>query len=88
MIRNSQKAGGGAPLDQPLGEDHAVHDLRRELGRAAERVADYRERLPDARVAPVAGRGEVRSTFDSELPSAPAPLAQVIDQLVTGATPV
>ena len=87
MIRNNQKTGGAAPPDQPLGERHAVDDLRRELGRAAQCVADYRERLPDARVAPVAGRGEVRSTFDSELPSAPAPLADVFDELVAGVTP-
>ena len=37
---------GAAPPDQPLGEHHAVDDLRRELSRAAERVADYRESLP------------------------------------------
>lgn len=87
MIRNSQRTGGAAPPDQPMGEDHAVDDLRRELIRAAQRVADYRERLPGAHVAPIAGRAEVRSTFDGELPGAPTPLAQVIDELVAGATP-
>jgi glutamate/tyrosine decarboxylase-like PLP-dependent enzyme len=64
-----------------------VDDLRSELSRAARRVADYRERLPGARVAPIACRAEVRRTFDSELPGAPAPLAQVVDELVAGATP-
>ena len=87
MIRNSQNSGGAAPPDQPLGEHHAVDDLRRELSRAAERVADYRERLPGARVAPLAGRAEVRRTFDRELPGAPTPLVQVVDELVAGATP-
>src|SRR5262245_42881141 len=87
MVRNSQKPGGAASPDQPLGEQHAVDNLRRELSRAAQRVADYREQLPGARVAPVAGRAEVRRTFDSELPGAPAPLAQVVDELVAGATP-
>ena len=72
MVRNSQKPGGAASPDQPLGEQHAVDNLRRELSRAAQRVADYREQLPGARVAPVAGRAEVRRTFDSELPGAPA----------------
>ena len=87
MIRNSQKTGGAAPPDQPLGEHRAVDDLRRELSRAAQLVADYRERLLGARVAPVAGRAEVRRTFDSELPGAPAPLAQVVDELVAAGTP-
>lgn len=87
-VRNSQKTGGAFPPDQPLGEHRAVDDLRRELSRAAQRVADYRERLPGARVAPVAGSAEVRRAFDGELPGAPAPLAQVVDELVAGATPV
>src|SRR5262245_41568085 len=87
MIRNSQKTGEAVPPDQPLGEHRAVNDLRLELSRAAQLVADYRERLSGARVAPVAGRAEVRRMFDGELPDAPTPLAQVVDELVAAATP-
>ena len=87
MIRNSHKADGAAPPGQPSGEHHAVDDLRRELSRAAQLIADYRERLPAARVTPVAGRAEVRRTFGGELPGAPTPLAQVVNELVAAATP-
>jgi glutamate/tyrosine decarboxylase-like PLP-dependent enzyme len=87
MIRNSHETGGVAPPDQPLGEHHAVDDFRRELSRAVQLVADYRERLSGARVTPVAGRAEVRRAFGGELPGAPTPLAQVVDELVAAATP-
>jgi glutamate/tyrosine decarboxylase-like PLP-dependent enzyme len=69
------------------GEDHAVHDLRGQLRAAAELIADYRERLSAARVAPVAGRAEVRMALDSGVPPGPTPLAQVIEELVAAATP-
>lgn len=64
-----------------------VDDLRRELCAAAELIADYRERLPTARVAPLAGRAEVRATLDGEVPAGPIPLGQVIEELVAAAAP-
>lgn len=64
-----------------------MDDLRRELRAVAELIAEYRERLPAARVAPVAKRTEVRTTLDGEVPVGPTPLGQVIGELVTAATP-
>lgn len=64
-----------------------MNDLRRELRAVAELIADYRERLPAARVAPVASRAEVRTMFDGQVPVGPTPLDQVIEELVTAATP-
>ena len=87
MNLKNQKPGEAAPRDLPLGESEAVDDLRRELRRAAELVADYRERLAAARVTPVASRAEVRRAFDGEVPGAPTPLAQVVKELVAKATP-
>jgi glutamate/tyrosine decarboxylase-like PLP-dependent enzyme len=87
MIRNSQKPDGAARPDRPVGEHHAVDDLRLELRRVAELIADYRERLPTARVAPVTGRVGVRRAFDGEVPGASTPLAQVVEELVAAATP-
>lgn len=87
MIRNSQNPDGAARPDLPVGEHHTVDDLRLELRRAAELIADYRGRLPAARVAPAAGRVEVRRAFDGQVPDAPTPLAQVVDELVAAATP-
>lgn len=87
MIHDSQKPGGAAPRGLPLGQHDAVDDLRRALHRAADLVADYRERLPAARVAPAASRAEVRRAFDGEVPGGPTPLAQVVEDLVSAATP-
>ena len=64
-----------------------MNNLRHELHRAAELVADYRERLPAARVTPPANRTEVRTALDREVPGGPTPLAQVLDELVSAATP-
>lgn len=64
-----------------------MDELRAELRAAAELIADYRERLPSTRVAPVAGRAEVREALGGELPVGPTPLEQVIDELVAAATP-
>ncbi len=87
MTRNRRKTGGPASPAQPSGEYRAVGGLRGELSRVAQLVADYRERLRGARVAPVAGRAELRSAFGGELPGSPTPLSQVIDELVAAATP-
>ena len=62
-------------------------DLRKALHDVAERIADYRDGLPAARVGPVATRAEIRATLDRALPDGPAPLDRVIDELVTAATP-
>jgi glutamate/tyrosine decarboxylase-like PLP-dependent enzyme len=64
-----------------------MDDLRRELHAAADLIADYREHLPVARVTPVAGRAEVRDSLDGEVPTEPAPLDEVIRELVRAVTP-
>jgi glutamate/tyrosine decarboxylase-like PLP-dependent enzyme len=64
-----------------------VDDLRSALHAAADQIADYRERLPDARVSPVASRADVRRALDCEAPAGPTPLDQVIEELVGAATP-
>jgi glutamate/tyrosine decarboxylase-like PLP-dependent enzyme len=63
-----------------------VTALRTALERAADAIATYREELPASRVAPRAGRGEVRRSL-GELPDGPTPLDEVIDELVAAATP-
>lgn len=78
---------GALLRNSSAGEDHAVDDLRRELRAAAELIADYRERLLAVRVAPVAGRAEVRMALDGEVPVGPTALPQVIEELVAAATP-
>jgi glutamate/tyrosine decarboxylase-like PLP-dependent enzyme len=67
--------------------DAPVSDLRGALERVAGLVADYRERLPEARVRAASRRAEVRATIDRPLPDAPADVATVIDELVQAATP-
>jgi glutamate/tyrosine decarboxylase-like PLP-dependent enzyme len=62
-------------------------DLRKTLHAIADRIADYRDGLPSARVGPVASRAEVRATLDRAVPEAPASLDQVVDELVAAATP-
>jgi glutamate/tyrosine decarboxylase-like PLP-dependent enzyme len=63
-----------------------MDDLRAALERAAETVATYRERLPEARVRPVASRADVRRSLGG-LPDGPTPLEHVLDELVEGAEP-
>jgi glutamate/tyrosine decarboxylase-like PLP-dependent enzyme len=64
-----------------------VDELRSELHRVADTVADYREGLARARVAPAAGRDDVRLRLERELPAAGAPLGDVLDELVSAAGP-
>ena len=65
-----------------------MDDLRRSLHRVADLIADYREALPEQRVTPQAGRGEIREALlASELPAEPTPLDTVIDELVAAASP-
>ncbi len=61
--------------------------LRAALHAAANRIADYREGLPDAHVGPIWTRAEVRAALDREVPAGPAPLDQVIAELENAATP-
>jgi glutamate/tyrosine decarboxylase-like PLP-dependent enzyme len=64
-----------------------VDSLRPALARAAAAIADYRERLPEARVGPAAGRSSVREALGTTLPERPASLDEVIDELVAAAEP-
>jgi len=63
-----------------------MDELRRSLGDAAGRIADYRQGLSGAAVAPVEGRADVRRKL-GDLPDGPAPLDAVIDELVSAASP-
>lgn len=87
MIRDTRKTDEAASPGHTPDESHRVDDLRLELRRAADLIADYRERLPAVRVAPLAARREVRRAVDGPVPETSAPLAQVIDELVAAATP-
>jgi glutamate/tyrosine decarboxylase-like PLP-dependent enzyme len=61
--------------------------LRPALERAASLIADYRDRLPEAHVGPTAGRTDVRRALGTQLPEGPAPLDEVVDELVAAAEP-
>jgi glutamate/tyrosine decarboxylase-like PLP-dependent enzyme len=60
--------------------------LRPALERAVGIVASYREGLAGSRVTPTASRADVRAALGT-LPEGPAPLGEVIDELVAAATP-
>jgi glutamate/tyrosine decarboxylase-like PLP-dependent enzyme len=64
-----------------------LSELRRELSRAAEQIADYREALPSARVTAAVNRERVAAALDEPLPDGPSPLQEVIDRLLAGAEP-
>ena len=61
-------------------------ELRGALADAAGRIAEYREHLPMAKVTPIAQRGEVRLAL-GELRDGPAPVDDVIAELVEAASP-
>jgi glutamate/tyrosine decarboxylase-like PLP-dependent enzyme len=61
-------------------------DLRQALERAVDQIVEYRRALPEARVTPAAGRAAVRGAL-GELRDGPASLDDVIDELVTAASP-
>jgi glutamate/tyrosine decarboxylase-like PLP-dependent enzyme len=63
-----------------------VDDLRAALDGAVDRIVEYRKGLAEMRVAPLASRESVRRSL-GELPDGPTALEQVIDELVTAATP-
>jgi glutamate/tyrosine decarboxylase-like PLP-dependent enzyme len=64
-----------------------MNDLRAALHSAVDRIVDYRNGLGSAHVGPLATRAQVRARLDRAVPDAPAPLHQVIDELVTAASP-
>src|SRR6187551_3604820 len=61
-------------------------DLRGALADAAGRIVEYREHLPMSKVTPIAHRREVRLAL-GELRDGPAPLDDVIAELVEAASP-
>ncbi len=65
---------------------NATGDLRSALERAVDTIAEYRARLPEARVSPVAGRAGVREGL-GDLPDGPSPLPDVVSELVRTAAP-
>ncbi len=63
-----------------------MEDLRAALDGAVDTIMAYRTGLAEARVAPHASRESVRRSL-GELPDEPTALDQVIDELVSAATP-
>jgi glutamate/tyrosine decarboxylase-like PLP-dependent enzyme len=63
-----------------------MDELAPALDRAAEIVGAYRRGLQQARVTPTSRRADVRAALGA-LPDGPAPLAEVIEELVAAATP-
>lgn len=62
-------------------------ELRDLLSQAAERVADYRERLPEMSVAPAYDVDEVRAAVGGAMPDQPRRPDEVVDQLARAAEP-
>ena len=63
-----------------------MDSLREGLTRAFETIVEYREGLPESRVAPVANRASVREALGA-LPDGPTRLDDVIDELIAAASP-
>jgi glutamate/tyrosine decarboxylase-like PLP-dependent enzyme len=64
-----------------------MENLRQALHRTADHIADYRERLIDARVGPIMGRGEVRSGLDPQLPERGESVDEILEELISKAGP-
>ena len=64
-----------------------MDELRQPLQRAVELIADYREGLAAAQVAPISSRDEVAAALARALPEDPSPAEAVIEELVSGAQP-
>ncbi|HET9730680.1 MAG TPA: pyridoxal-dependent decarboxylase [Acidimicrobiia bacterium] len=62
-------------------------DLRELILETAQRVADYRAKLPGADVWPTTSLDELVEGFDRPLSEAGVPAEQVLDELVAAATP-
>jgi aromatic-L-amino-acid decarboxylase len=56
-------------------------EFRAALRRAADWVADYRERVGGRAVSPSTAPGEVAALLPSEMPESPAPLSELFDEL-------
>jgi glutamate/tyrosine decarboxylase-like PLP-dependent enzyme len=63
-----------------------MENLRAGLTRAVDTIVEYREGLPESHVAPVASRASVRQAL-GDLPDDPTRLDQVIDELISAASP-
>ncbi len=63
-----------------------MDDLRAGLTRAVDTIVEYREGLAESHVAPIATRASVREAL-GDLPDDPTRLDQVIDELITAASP-
>jgi glutamate/tyrosine decarboxylase-like PLP-dependent enzyme len=63
-----------------------MDDLRNGLTRAMATIVDYRERLSESHVAPVASRASVRQAL-GKLADGPTQLEEVIEELITVASP-
>ncbi|HVR31278.1 MAG TPA: aminotransferase class V-fold PLP-dependent enzyme [Acidimicrobiia bacterium] len=61
--------------------------LRNVLEQIANRIADYRDGLADARVGPMSSRAEVAASLDRDLPDDPTPVEEVIDELADAVGP-
>src|SRR5829696_8091449 len=64
-----------------------MDELRQPLQRAVELIADYREGLAAAQVAPISSRDQVAAALARALPEDPSPAEAVIEELVSGAQP-
>jgi glutamate/tyrosine decarboxylase-like PLP-dependent enzyme len=63
-----------------------MDNLRAGLARALETIVEYREGLQESTVAPAASRASIRQAL-GELPDGPTRLDQVIDELISAASP-
>ena len=62
-------------------------ELREQLHRVADRIADYRDGLAEVRVTATAGRSAVRASLPTELNDEPIATSAVVDELVAAAAP-
>jgi glutamate/tyrosine decarboxylase-like PLP-dependent enzyme len=72
------------PMTEPADTEYS---LRRALHDAADRIADFREGLPERPVRASAGRDDVRRALGGALPAGPAPTDIVIAELVSAVDP-
>ena len=76
----SQSHRGESATADSLG-DVPVEEFRAALHRAADWVADYRERIGERPVSPLSAPGDVAALLPTEMPGAPAPLSDLFDEL-------
>ena len=80
MSEPSAKSAAGGATAGDLG-DVPADEFRAALHRAADWVADYRERIDERRVSPRSAPGEVAALLPPEMPASPAPLSDLFDEL-------